>query len=61
MNPNHAQPCEFRSANHKGLLPIVRLLICLPPSWSSLFGARLDWSVLNAAYRLAAIVPAMEK
>ena len=34
-------------------------LICLPPSWSAIFGACLDWSVLMAAYRLAAIISAL--
>ena len=34
-------------------------LIYLPPSWSSLFGALPDWSVLIAAYRLAAIWSAL--
>ena len=36
-------------------------LICLPPSLSSLFGAVVDWSVLIAAYRLAALISALLK
>ena len=34
-------------------------LICLPSSLSAIFGACLDWSVLIAAYRLAAIISAL--
>ena len=35
--------------------------VCLPPSMSLFFGACLDWSVLIAAYRLAAIISALIK
>ena len=35
--------------------------ICLPSSLSSLFGAFLDWSVLIATFRLAAVISALVK